>query len=108
MLLIKLHYLRHSRQVVDSRARPGQPRERHRDRLARPEYDRLRRAIQSAMEAAGVSQRDLSKRLGMPSSFVNKVLKGTRPLELTEFIDIASALGLDAGDLFKSTSEEAV
>lgn len=57
------------------------------------------------MDAVGVSQREMSKRLGMPSSFLNKVLKGTRPLELTEFLDIADALGLGAGDLLKSITE---
>ena len=85
----------------DSRARPGQPREHHRDRLSRPEYDRLRAALQSAIDAAGLSQRELSSRLGMPSSFVNKVLKGTRPLELTELLDLARATGADPVELLR-------
>lgn len=66
----------------------------------------MRRAIQDAMDSAGVSQRDLSKRLGMPSSFVNKVLKGTRPLEVTELVDLARALGLSAGELLVMATDE--
>ena len=53
-----------------------------------------------ALEDRGVSQRELSKRLGMPSSFVNKVMKGTRPVELTELVDIALALGMKPAELF--------
>jgi transcriptional regulator with XRE-family HTH domain len=60
----------------------------------------LRAAIAEAMEAAGITQRELSKKLGMPSSFINKVMKGTRPLEITELIDVARALGVEPGQLF--------
>lgn len=88
--------------MADSRARPGQPRDRHKERLARPEYDRLRAAIAEAMEAAGITQRELSKKLGMPSSFMNKVMKGTRPLEVTELIDVARALDVEPVDLLRS------
>ena len=86
--------------MPNSRSRPGQAREHHRDRLARPEYERLRIVLERALGEQGVSQRELSKRLGLPSSFVNKVMKGNRPVELTELVDIALALGMKPAELF--------
>lgn len=58
------------------------------------------------MEAAGITQRELSKKLGMPSSFMNKVMKGTRPLEVTELIDVARALGVGPADLIQKSLYE--
>lgn len=43
-----------------------------------------------------MSQRQLSLKLGRYSSFINKVLKGTRPMEYTEVLDTAKMLGFDA------------
>ncbi len=90
----------------DPRARPGQPRDRHKERLARPEYDRLRATLAEAMGAAGITQRDLSRRMHMPTSFINKLIKGSRALEVTELIDIASAVGMDPTELFASMLEQ--
>ncbi|HEY3782560.1 MAG TPA: helix-turn-helix transcriptional regulator [Fimbriimonadaceae bacterium] len=53
----------------------------------------------AALEGSGLSQRQVSKKLGMPSSFLNKVLNGNRPIEFTELHDLAFALNVSFVDL---------
>lgn len=69
--------------------------------LARAEQDRVRQVIAEAREAAGVSQRDLSKRLGESPPYVWSIERGERTVDLVEFMDIAKALGVDPVELFK-------
>lgn len=76
---------------MDQTAREG----RFRKQIARPEYERLRNELRLEIERAGVSQRELSARLGMRSSYVNKIVMGQRTVELGELLDILSALEVD-------------
>jgi hypothetical protein len=80
--------------VAKSKPKVSEARNTLSERLLRPEYDHIRKVIAEALEATGKSQRGLSKELGRSSSFINKVLMGTRPLEYTEFIDVCALLGL--------------
>lgn len=50
--------------------------------------------------AAGVSQRELARRLGKPPSYVNKIELLERRMDILEFLLIAEALGIDPADLF--------
>lgn len=59
--------------------------------------DRLRRRLHEARRARGLRQTDLADRLGRPQSFVSNYERGTRRLEVSEFIQIAQILALDAG-----------
>lgn len=61
--------------------------------------DRLRRRLHEARRARGLRQCDLADRLGRPQSFVSNYERGTRRLEVSEFIQIARILALDAGAL---------
>jgi ribosome-binding protein aMBF1 (putative translation factor) len=58
--------------------------------------DRLRRLLHEARRARGLRQCDLAERLGRPQSFVSNYERGTRRLEVSEFIEIARFLSLDA------------
>ena len=49
--------------------------------------------IASARKAAGISQVELAERLGKPQSFVSKVERGERRLDVIEFCQLAEALG---------------
>jgi transcriptional regulator with XRE-family HTH domain len=72
-------------------------------KLERPEYVKIRQIISDRLLEVGMSQRELSSKLGMPSSYINKILAGQRTIEITELIDILSALKLKLTDLELST-----
>jgi len=58
--------------------------------------DQVRRRLFEARRACGLRQADLAERLGRPQSFVSNYERGTRRLEVSEFIQIARLLGMDA------------
>jgi hypothetical protein len=52
--------------------------------------------------AAGLSQRELAKRLDRAHSFVGKIESGERQLNVLEFCEYADLLGADPADLLRS------
>ncbi len=66
------------------------------------EYAALRRELKTARERAGLSQRELGGRLGVPHSWVAKVESGERRVDLVEFCWFVSACGLDPLGVFES------
>lgn len=67
----------------------------------RPAYDNLIAKLIEARVYFKISQRDLSRRLGKPHTFVSKIEGGERQLGLVELFDICAALGVDALPLLK-------
>lgn len=63
-------------------------------------YAILREALIEAREKAGLTQAELSKRLGRPQPFISKVEHGVRRIDVIEFYAIARALKLDPVALF--------
>jgi transcriptional regulator with XRE-family HTH domain len=59
-------------------------------------------ALTKARTNAGLTQRELARRLDRAHSFVGKIESGERQLNVLEFCDYASALGTDAADLLRS------
>lgn len=59
----------------------------------------LMAALTTAREGAGLSQRELAKRLGRAHSFVGKIESGERQLNVLEFCDYADVLGANAAEL---------
>lgn len=57
-----------------------------------PEYDLLIRLLRDLRESKGVSQRELSSRIGSASTFVFKVESGTRRLDVVELIEVLEQL----------------
>ena len=53
-------------------------------------------ALKEVRISAGLSQRELARRLGKPPSFVNKIELLERRLDILEFIAIANALDVPA------------
>lgn len=56
------------------------------------EHDVLRKLIAEWRTQAGLSQRELSARLGRPHNYMAKIESGTRGVAVVEMIDIARAL----------------
>ena len=55
-------------------------------------HSALLRHLVAAREKAGISQRQLAKRLQLGQSFVAKYEKGIRGLEILQFLEICDAL----------------
>lgn len=66
-----------------------------------PDYRAVIDALKDARTQAGISQRELARRLGKPPSFVNKIEQLERRMDVLEFIAIAEAMGMKASDLLK-------
>lgn len=71
-------------------------------KLERPEYVTIRQKVSGRLVEIGMSQRELSAKLGMPSSYINKILAGQRTIEITELVDIMLLLKLDITELIAS------
>lgn len=57
--------------------------------------------IASTRKATGITQVELAERLGKPQSFVSKVERGERRLDVIEFCQVAEALGRDPAMLLQ-------
>jgi transcriptional regulator with XRE-family HTH domain len=62
--------------------------------------------IVDARNSAGLTQRDLAKKLGKPASFIGKIEAGERRLDLIEFVAIARAIGISEADLLQAVTAE--
>ncbi len=58
-------------------------------------YEKLRMMLVEAREAAGLTQVELAGRLNRPQSFVSKIERGVRKVDVIEFVEIARAIGFD-------------
>jgi len=64
--------------------------------------DRYRALIAALVDArvqTGIGQRELARRLGRQPSWLNKIERVERRLDLAEFVAIAEALGFEPGAL---------
>ena len=59
------------------------------------ENQQLMAALAAARQAAGLSQRDLAKRLECDQSYIAKYEGGRRRLDVIEFLRIVRAIGVD-------------
>jgi len=63
------------------------------------ETDILLETIRSAREGAGLSQREVGRRLGFHPTVFNKIESGDRVLDVVEFVALARAMGIDPIEL---------
>lgn len=63
------------------------------------EYKFMLEQLVKARKKAGLSQRELSEKLNMPSSFVGKYELGERRLDIIEVLQIAMILNINTGRL---------
>lgn len=62
-------------------------------------YKRLLTLLVEQRKAANLSQYELAERLGRPQSFVAKVERGERRIDVLEFLEITHAIGTDPYDI---------
>lgn len=74
--------------------------------MHRPEYDRLRELVAGARLASGLSQRQVSRRLGMAPTYVSKVERGERLVNVLEFIELLLAVDADPRVVFGALCDE--
>lgn len=67
--------------------------------LHSPGYKRFAAFLAQVRQEAGITQQVLAKRLQKPQSFVSKVERCERRLDVPEFILLARALGHEPADL---------
>ncbi len=63
-------------------------------------YRRLPPFLRALREEAGLTQRELGKRLKKPQSWVYNCESGNRRVDVAEFVAWARACGIDAKDAF--------
>lgn len=66
------------------------------------EYRKLTAILLDARNAAGLTQQEVADRLGKPQSYVAKVERNERRIDVVEFIALAKALGVDPARLFSA------
>ena len=60
-----------------------------------PHYDAFRVRLVELRKAAGLTQRQLAKRVKRPRSFVSRIEQGERRLDVIEFFWVCLACGVD-------------
>lgn len=68
----------------------------------RIEHDRLAVALKNAREKAGLTQRDLARRLGKPQSVIAKIELGAQPISAIDLISWAEAVGANPAEILAS------
>jgi transcriptional regulator with XRE-family HTH domain len=60
-----------------------------------PEYQELLGLLRDLRERAGITQVSLAASLGNTQTFVSKIERGERRIDVIEFIEICDALGVE-------------
>lgn len=66
------------------------------------EYRKLTAILLETRNAAGLTQQEVADRLGKPQSYVAKVERNERRIDVVEFIALSKALGVDPARLFSA------
>lgn len=70
------------------------------------EYKKLTAILWSARRRSGMTQQQVADRLGKPQSYVAKVERAERRIDVVEFIALSQAIGVDPVVMFKSLLDE--
>jgi transcriptional regulator with XRE-family HTH domain len=69
-------------------------------------HERLRQLLVAARKHAKLTQMQLAQRLSRPQSFVSKIERGERRVDVIEFFELAVAMGIDAHAFLKALTYE--
>ena len=65
----------------------------------------LGQLLVEARERAKLKQSDVAEKLGMPASYLSKIERGTRRVDVIELIQIAEAIGAEPADLVRELQD---
>ena len=68
-------------------------------------YELLRRMLVEARTEAGLKQADVAERLGRPQSYISKIERGERGVDVIEFLEIAKAIGFNPTALLRKLGQ---
>jgi transcriptional regulator with XRE-family HTH domain len=68
--------------------------------------ERLCMLLRHARKKAGLTQEELSLRLGKYKTYVSKYESGERRLDTLEFLDVAEVLSVDAASIVKAVLKD--
>ena len=68
-------------------------------------YELLRRMLVEARTEAGLKQADVADRLGRPQSYISKIERGERGVDVIEFLEIAKAIGFNPTALLRKLGQ---
>jgi len=69
-------------------------------------YDVAISVLKAARLKADLHQTDLAARLGRPQSFISKIERRERRIDLVEFLILARAIGVDEIDLVRAVADK--
>jgi len=69
-------------------------------KIDRLEHDVLRDLLESWRNSVGLSQRELSKKLGRAPNYIGRIESGEQGLAVVDVIDLATAMGKQPMELF--------
>ena len=64
------------------------------------DHQHLVEVLTEARKAAGLTQVDLSQRIGRDQTFISLIERGQRRVDVIEFIGMAEAMGVEPTELF--------
>jgi transcriptional regulator with XRE-family HTH domain len=64
-------------------------------------YEEFSQLLVEERQNAGLSQQEVADRLGRPQTYVSKCERGTRRMDVVEFLEIAEIIGFDPIALIK-------
>jgi transcriptional regulator with XRE-family HTH domain len=70
------------------------------------EHAAMQKVLSAARRKSGMTQSDLADRLAVPQSFVSKVERGERLLDVVEFVHYVHALDQNAAKIFSTLVRE--
>lgn len=68
-------------------------------------YGRMLARLVEARRSAGLNQVELAEKLGRPQSFVSKIEKGDRRIDVLELIAICNHLRIDPADIIIAVND---
>jgi transcriptional regulator with XRE-family HTH domain len=64
-------------------------------------YERFQSLLVEERKKSGLSQQEVADRLGRPQTYVSKCERGTRRMDIVEFLEMGDVIGFDPAEFIK-------